>query len=82
MRVLFSESPPLKRKNSGQPPFLNGLENGSLFVRAVGGWGLILVVLGHGDVVCKAGWDRVSLKSCSGAILNVSVWVVPGVSVV
>ena len=28
-RVLFSESPPLMRKDSGENPLLNGLKNGS-----------------------------------------------------
>jgi len=53
--VLFSESPPLKRKDSGQPPFFERPGNGSLLWRAVCGWGLILVVLDAGTWFAKPG---------------------------
>jgi hypothetical protein len=37
-RVLFSESPPLMRRDCGQPPFSYGLEYGALLgVPVVGG---------------------------------------------
>ena len=38
--------------------------------------------VGPGSRICFGSRDRVSLKSCSGAILDRWVWVVPGVSVV
>ena len=69
------------RKDSDRPPSEQP-ENGSLCgVPDVGG---DLLVSGHGAEmrICLGFRVRVSLKSCSGAILDRVVVVVPGVSVV
>jgi hypothetical protein len=64
---LFSESPPLKRKNSDQP-LLQQPENGTLFsVPDAGGAGSPGQEIAE-TPICKAPGNRVSLKSCSGAI--------------
>ena len=83
--VLFSKSPrggpagswSLRR----QAPFLNSLLMVCLFgVPDVGGVGCAGLWVAE-TLICKVVCDRVSLKSCSGAILDRWVWVVPGVSV-
>jgi hypothetical protein len=67
-RVLFSESPPLMRENSDKPPLFNSLKYGALCgVPDLGGAGLWEQKVAE-TLICKARRDRVSLKSCSGAI--------------
>ena len=56
--------------------------SGWRFVRCGFGWGWFGCWCGPGSGICIGGWNRVSLKSCSGAIHDWDVVVVPGVSVV
>ena len=81
-RVESFESPPLMRKDSGQPPLMNSPENGALGVcRRTGGGPPVDLEIAE-TLICKVLRGRVSLESCSGAILDRWVRVVPGVSVV
>jgi hypothetical protein len=66
-----------------QIPFLNSLEMVRLFgVPDVGGAGCAGLQVAE-TLICKVPGERVSLKSCSGAIRDCGlVVVVPGVSVV
>jgi hypothetical protein len=66
-RVLFFESPPLKRMDCGQTPFDERPGNGARF--CVWFWvGALLVELKVAEtLICEVLRVRVSLKSCSGA---------------
>lgn len=84
--VLFSKSPRGGRREAGcrrwPKPLLNSLKNGSsLGVLLEGGDGLDDRRIAE-TLICFESQDRVSLGSCSGAILDRVVVVVPGVSVV
>jgi hypothetical protein len=80
-RVESFESPPLKRKDSGQPPFEQPGKRRASCVPVSGGGPPVGLEVAE-TLICKASRGRVSLESCSGAILDRWVRVVPGVSVV
>jgi hypothetical protein len=80
-RVESFESPPLKRKDSGQPPFEQPGKRRASCVPVSGGGPPVGLEVAE-TLICKASRVRVSLESCSGAILDRWVRVVPGVSVV
>ena len=71
-RVESFESPPLKRKNSDRPPFEQP-EKRRTQRCAADGLGTSLQAKIAETPICKASPERVSLKSCSGAILNVGL---------
>ena len=71
-RVESFESPPLKRKNSDRPPFEQP-EKWCTQQCAMDGPGTFLQAKIAETPICKASTGRVSLKSCSGAILNVGL---------
>ena len=71
-RVESFESPPLKRKNSDRPPSKQP-EKWRTQRCAADGPGTPLQAKIAETPICKASIERVSLKSCSGAILNVGL---------
>ena len=84
--VLFSKSPRGRPAESWEPEAANPLNfktgSGRRFVRSGFGWGGSDGLWVAETLICKVFRTRVSLKSCSGAILDRMVVVVPGVSVV
>ena len=86
MGVLFSKSPRGRPAESWEPEAANPLNfktgSGRRFVRSGFGRGGSDGLWVAETLICKVFRTRVSLKSCSGAILDRLVVVVPGVSVV
>ncbi|MGY2744749.1 hypothetical protein ACVWZ8_001866 [Arthrobacter sp. UYCu723] len=75
MGVLFSKSPrgrpaEMLGTGGGQSPKIFKPGSGWRFVRCGFGWGRFGCWCGPGSGICVGGWNRVSLKSCSGAILD------------
>jgi len=80
-RVLFSESPPLKRKDSGQTPLLNGLEMVRFY--ACCWWvGADLDRFGSRERGLQSGCGSGKFEKLLRSDPELWVWVVPGVSVV
>jgi hypothetical protein len=79
--VLFSESPPLKRKNSGQTPFVNSLKMVRLLVCRP--WvGLVEGSAGRGNADLQRCLKPGKFEKLLRSDPEPCGWVVPGVSVV